>query len=173
MYRVRFTRKLGEHSVDQGDVVVCAQTQQLALIVVAEQLELPASETQFEVARVKPSLYQISRKTVDNRISTFDAETVSEAMASNATFPGVTESYVDRYWFEVAASAEVKATDEGEAMGLFAASIARELAGERPKRTRNLDIACNRLSEGPRLGAVEQNALYTHRRFFQGGDTRT
>lgn len=174
MYRVRFARKLDDAKVDVGDVVVCAGTQEMALVLVAQILDLPVSGTEFEVARVKPSFFQVSRRTVDHRLATFAADTVSDKVACRATFPGVTESRVERDWYQVHAQADIHAENENEAILMLSRSLVREVAGENQKRsTQNLDVACDRRAVHPRTAAVEENGLYRTIRVFQGGDART
>lgn len=174
MYRVKFAKKLSNDMVDIGDVLVCAQTSELACEGVARILELPRSETQMEVERVKPSFYQISRREVKGSVSTFDADAISASLASSATFPGVTEARRDELWYSVAAQANIRAEDENEAISKLARSIVREMSGEKQKPScKELDIRCDRAELHSRSPAIEQNALYTFRRIFQGGDART
>ncbi len=174
MYRVKFARKLSDAKVDVGDAVVCASSQENALVLVAQILDLPVSGTEFEVARVKPSFFQVSRRTVDHRLATFDAETVSDKVACRATFPGVTESRVERDWYQVSAHADIHAENENEAVLMLARALVRQMTGEGQKRsTQNLDVACDRRSIHPRIAAVEENGLYKTIRVFQGGDART
>jgi hypothetical protein len=174
MYRVKFARKISAASVDVGDVIVCSNSQEAAIAAVALMLDLPVSDTEFEAHRVKPSFYQISRRTIDNSLSAVGAQTVNAAAACRATFPGVTESRQDRVWFALSVTADIHAPDENEAIAMLSRSIGREIAGTKQKgSTRNLDIVCERAALRPRTAAVDQNALYTFRRIFQGGDTRT
>lgn len=174
MYRVKFARKISETAVDLGDVVVCATERDAALASVAATYGLPVAGTEFDVSRIKPSLFQISRRTIDNTVATFDAGTVSANKLSNATFPGVTESRRDRIWFSVVATADLHADDENDAIGMLCRAVMRGINGVTQKRSvRDLDVSCHRPGLDPRIAAVDQNALYESRRIFPGGDTRT
>lgn len=173
MYRIKFARKINDATLDVGDVVLCATSQETALVMVAEILGLPVSDTSFDVSRVKPSFYQISRKIVDNSLSTYEADRVDARFGCRATFPGVTERRVERSWFSVSASADLHAESENDAIAMLSRAVAREMNGEKQKRSlRNLDIVSERAAERPRTAAVEQNALYEVRRIFRGGDAR-
>lgn len=174
MYRVKFANKLGGNTVDLGDAIVCAQNADAACDMVSMLLALPKSGVEMEVHRVKPSFYQVSRRQVKESVSTFEAELVNADVTSTATFPGVTESRRDWHSFEVQAQATIRAGDENEAITKLAIGIQREMSGARQKRSiTDLDIKCDRKEFHPRSPAVEENALYTFRQIFQGGDTRT
>lgn len=174
MYRVKFVRRISSEKVDLGDVVVCAASAEMASDAVVRWLDLPRSETEMDVSRVKPSLYQVSRREVSNTIASFDASIVSSERASSATFPGVTESHTERQWHYVSGQAFIRAENENEAIASFGRSVLREMAGEKQKGScKELDISADRREWHPRTPSVEQNALYTFRRIFQGGDART
>jgi len=59
MYRVAFTTHW-EDRIERGDVLVCADNQEAARDMVITHKQLASSRTQTEVARVKPSIYDIS-----------------------------------------------------------------------------------------------------------------
>lgn len=174
MYRVRFARKASVDIVDMGDIIVCAASNEAALDMVCAILGLRASEVVFDIARVKPSFWQISRRDVKNSITATEALIVGAANLSNATFPGVTEGRSDEHWYSVCAQASIKAEDENEAIFKLSVGIQREMSGEKQKAsTKDLDIKCDRREFHPRTPAVEQNSIFTVRRIFRGGDTRT
>ena len=174
MYRVKFAIPIEGDQVDLGDCVVCAQSRENAAELMIMWLGLPRSTVELEVERMKPSLYQISRRVVTNSINTVTAETVNAAHASSATFPGVTETQTERHWHSVVAAAQIKAENENEAIVMLSRAIAREMSGEQQKRScQDLTIQCDRAEFHPRSPAVEQNALFKEHRIFKGGDGRT
>lgn len=176
MYRVKFARKLSGDRVDLGDVIVCAETQESARETACRILCLPRIDTQTDVSRVKPSLYQIARRVAHHSVACFDAKTVDDLLLSTATFPGVTESMKDEYWFSVEAQANIRAIDENEAIRKLGSAISREMNGEKQKGSvKELDIKCDRVEFHARTAAVEQNSLYAVEdalRLFRGGDAR-
>src|SRR3954466_12415616 len=84
MYRVKFTRN-GDGTVESGEAIVNVVNQEQAIALVAMQCALPMSGTQFDCSRVKPAFVLIRRANVERHISAFEAMTVSESLASNAT----------------------------------------------------------------------------------------
>ena len=173
MYRVKFARKLQDDMVDMGDVLVCANSQEAAITLVGHHLDLRMTETEMEVSRVKPSIYQISRREVKNSISAIGAHTVGAGAASSATFPGVTESLPNEYWHSVAVQANIRAENEEVAVSRLATSVIRGTQGEKPKGfCKDLDIKCDRGDLHVRRSSLEENALYTFRQIFAGGAGR-
>jgi hypothetical protein len=61
LYRVQF-RVHYANSIDLGDVLTCASDQDNARLNVIHLLNLPISCLQIEVTRVKPNIYELSRK---------------------------------------------------------------------------------------------------------------
>lgn len=173
MYRVRFARSLPNDMVDMGDCVVCAGNADAARDGVSAILRFPVSTAQFEIIRVKPGLHLIGRREVHKSLSSSQASIVDSNVASIATFPGVTENLQNEYWHEVVASASIKAENGEAAIIKLARGIVREMSGEKQKSsTRDLDIKCDRKEFRAPSPALEQNALYTHLRFFEGGSAR-
>ena len=173
MYRVRFARKLPKDLVDIGDCLVCAGNADAASDMVAGILRVPLASTEFEVTRVKPSLYLIGRKEVDKKMPDVSAELVDVDLACTATFPGITENLPDEYWHEVQASAQIIAENEEEAVTKLARALIRYITGQQQiSSTKELDVKADRSAFRPKESRADQNALYTHLRFFQGGDTR-
>ena len=156
MYRVKFARHDGD-VVDHGDVVVCASDLDHASDVVSAILDLPPSSTVFDVARVKPGLYQISRHEAPRPVG-----------PSVATFPSADE----RHRYAVQASASVKAMSENGAIRKLVAAINAELAGQAPIGVGALQVLCERTDIAPKGPAIEQNAIYTNPTIFAGGDAR-
>lgn len=174
MYRVKFALPLAENMVDLGDVLVCAASNELAQDLVCQVLEIRRSDAQFDVARIKPSLYQLGRKEAKNSLATADALLVDANLASSATFPGVTENKPDEFWWNVVAQANIRAEHETLAILKMATALQREMRGEQQKGSlRDLDIKCDRMEYHPRPPAIEKNALYAVTRILQGGATRS
>jgi hypothetical protein len=174
MYRVKFARSINDSTVDVGDVILCANTREDAIIAVVQTLALPATETQFECSRLKPNFYQVSRRYVGKSLAAFAAGTVDEHLASSATFPADPKNMTERQRFSLVASAEIMATDEGDAMAALARAIDRQVNRKEQKPSlKYLDIVCERDAQGPRIAAVAANAIFTEHRIFEGGDTRT
>jgi hypothetical protein len=175
MYRVRFARKLPNDMVDVGDCVVCAASHDAAKIMVAEILKLLIATTEFEVARVKPSIHLIGRREVNKKMPTIAAELVDAELACTGTFPGVTENSPEEHWHEVEASAHIFAENEETAIAKLARGLIRYLSGERQKSsTKELQVKSDRSDWRPSQYGVRsaENALYTHLRFFKGGSAR-
>ena len=145
MYRVRFARKLLNDLVDLGDCVACSSTAEGAQEMVATIIGFPPSTAEFEVVRVKPSLYLIGRREVRRSMSSVDAHVVDASLACRATFPNTTETMADEYWYAVQASANIKAEDKQSAIAKLARGIVRALRGEKQKfNTRDLEIKSDR-----------------------------
>jgi hypothetical protein len=173
MYRVKFARRLSGDTVDLGDMLVCAGSQDMARDAVAQFHDLGASSVEWDISRVKPSVYQISRREVRHCISTAMATAVDAHNATTATFPNETENMRDEFWFVVQAIANIKAEHEESATTKLASALAREMAGVKQKSScRELEIRCERIEIRPRTSAIERQAVYSERRFMQGGAVR-
>src|ERR1700738_4588427 len=133
MYRVRFARKLPGDMVDMGDCVICAGNADMARDAVAAVLGFAVSHAEFEVVRVKPSLYLIGRREVHKSLSSASAQIVDASVRSTATFPGVTESLPEECWHEVSASANIRAEDQEAAIIKLSQAIMREMTGAKQK----------------------------------------
>lgn len=185
MYRVRFVRMKKSDTIDKGDCIVCANNNEAAIIMVATVLDIPISSTEFEAVRVKPGVYLIGRNEVHKKMFAVDGKSVNISQASMATFPyrkqeerkepalGV-ERDPEEHCHELNITASVMAQNENSAIIRLAKGMLREMAGEKQKPSvRDIDIKCDRKELRPKESSTEQNSLYTHLRFFQGGDART
>jgi hypothetical protein len=173
MYRVKFARRLIGDVVDLGDMIVCAGTQDAARDTVAVLLAIGVSGTEWDISRVKPSIYQVSRREVRNSISTVTADLVNPAFATMATFPGTTENRAEQFWFSVQATARIRAENEEDAIVKLAAGLEREMAGTLHKPSfQDLDIRCDRAELHPRSPAVEKQSIYTDIKIVHGGAGR-
>ena len=174
MYRVKFAAKISDEVADLGDVLICANSNQSAMEMVAAHMKLRRSGVEMSAERVKPSIFVLSRKEVGGRVPSFQGGTVHVRDTSHATFPGVTESRQDEFWFAIEARAEVRAEDESAAIVKLSRGIAAEMSGGKKSRAvRDLDIVCDRKELRPKTSAVERNGIFKNIRVFQGGDTRT
>jgi hypothetical protein len=169
MYRVNF-RFHKEKTIDCGEVVVTATSNENACDIVCLWLDLPRSATSIEATRVKPGLYQVSR------------HEVPKDLPINGTFPRTKAELErllepDRERYSVQVSAFVWAHSEDSAIKKLAKATLAEVDGSgkkpRAKAIGMLQILCDRNDLAPRSPAIERNAIYTHRRFFAGGDTRS
>jgi hypothetical protein len=140
---------------------------------VANILGLDESSSEFEVTRVKPSLYLIVRGERVSVVTGIGASVLHASCASSATFPDVTERLPEEYWHEIVVSARIMAENDAAAMAKLSIGIQRELRGEKHKSsTREFSVKCDRSDYRPRESTVERNGLYTHLRFFEGGSAR-
>ena len=175
MYRVKTARNIAATgTVELQDVVVCASSHENAIMMTAEILGLPISGTEFETSRVKPSLFQLSRRVEDRSLATYSADTVPDKVACRATFPGVTENMPDKTWHAVSVAVEVLAKDDEGALRQVAEAVRQRAHGREPSPTlvRDLDVACNKITATPNVADIDANALFTFRQIFSGGDAR-
>lgn len=61
MYQVQY-RVIYATTMDRGNVIVCAANRDAATDMVLALLKLPGSRTQFEVVRIKPSLFEVEKR---------------------------------------------------------------------------------------------------------------
>ncbi len=170
MYRVKFTRN-GEGTVESGEAILNAADQNQAISIVCNECHLPVTGTQFDVTRVKPSFVLIRRANVARQIATFEATTVSEYLASNATFPR--SDRPEREIFAVTVAAELHADGELDAISGVARAIIRHADGARQRLSlREFDISCEPVKAEPRVSRFEENANYDVHHFVQGGSVR-
>lgn len=173
MYRAKFARRLSSDIVDLGDVVVCAGSQDMARDVVAQIYGLRNSSVEWDISRVKPSIYQVSRREVRHSISTVSATIINAAYASSATFPNETENMPDEFWFAVQATANIRAEHEHHAALKLSQALAREMNGEKQKSScKDLEIRCDRTEYHARPSAMEKQSIYSEYKFVPGGAGR-
>jgi hypothetical protein len=168
LYNVKF-RHHKERSVDIGEVLVVASSNDAASELVLAWLELPRSVTTTEVTRMKPNMFQVMRGEIPKE------------MPTNGTFPR-TQAQLDRLLepererYAVQITALAWAHSEDNAIKKVAKAALAEAEG-RDKPFGNtvgmLQVLCDRQDAQPRSPAVERNAIYTHPRIFAGGDTRS
>jgi len=171
MYRVRFAQPMANKKVDHGDCIVCANSSEDARLLVISHLGVRSAE--FDISRIKPSLFQISREIIDHSLAGNLATIFDEASESRATFPGITESLPDEFWHTVFAEAIIRAENEEKAIMKLSVAIRRQLTGEQQKRsTKDLNITCDRVDSHPRSPAIERSAIFKEIRIFAGGATR-
>jgi len=169
MYCVKF-RHHKEKTIDTGEVLCVASTNEMACEIVSLWLELPKSSTSLEAARVKPGIYQVLRGEIP------------KDMPANGTFPRTQRELdrllePDRERYSVQVSAFVWAHSEDNAIKKLAKAALAEVDGSEKKPHAKaigmLQILCDRHDLSPRSPAIEKNANYTHLRIFAGGDARS
>ena len=157
MYKVAFN-VIYEGVIDCGTVLVCAANSEQAAEIIAFHLEIPASKATFDVSRVKPSVYTISRKEISKGVERNKAK-----------------SEIENAVWEVRASATVKARSEANAWRSFCTGILERAAAEKVvvnDNLKNLDLSCDRKEFRPKESAVERQGIFTEKRFFSGGAAR-
>ena len=157
MYKVTFN-VIYEGIIDCGTVLTCAANAEQAAEIVSYHLEIPASKATFDVSRVKPSVYTVSRKEV----------TKGAERGKSAHEP-------EKAIWEVRASATVSARSETNAWRSFCAGIIERSAAEKVvvnDNLRNLELSCDRKEYRPKESAVERQGIYSEKRFFSGGAAR-
>jgi hypothetical protein len=169
LYSVKF-RHHKERSIDIGEVLVVASSNDAASELVLAWLELPRSVTTTEVTRLKPNMFQVMRGEMPKE------------MPSNGTFPR-SQAQLDRLLepdrerYAVQISGLVWAHSEDSAVKKLAKYALAEAEGAAVKPHRNavgvVQILSDLVETAPRSPAVERNGIYTHTRIFAGGDTRS
>lgn len=159
MYKVEFHSQKGK-AVETGKYLVCAANSEQAQSAVALSLELTPSATRFDVSRVKPSIYELSRSDY----------TLKENVGSSASDAGD-----DGAVHEIRASAKVFAYSEAAAVRRFANAIHENASATRtqlPKHINELTVEVDRDDQRVRPSRVEQQSIYKETRMFSGGAAR-
>lgn len=157
MYRVKVILK-GDGGSTFVEGLVCAGNAETAGNTVAMILEWPVSRCSFDVERIKPSYYELSRRSSAKPLSGGIAD---DYLAQPAT------------WWTVAASMKVRArTESGAVKGAAKALDADAKSNEPADNIRELEITCDPAKVEPRSPAIEAQAIFSHVRFFQGGSAR-
>ena len=159
MYRVKvvLSQSSGSTFVEG---LVCAANAETAGNMVATIIEWPLSKCSFAVERVKPSYYELSR-----RSSSRDA---SDHASANAEYTSQ-----QAMWWTVSAKMKVKArTENGAVKGAARALEADAKSNEPADNIRDLAVTCHQDQAAPRSPALETQAIFSHVRFFQGGAAR-
>lgn len=155
MYRVKYVSRLGKEA-DLGDVIVCASNADAAMDTVRAALDLPASGTEYDVVRVKPSIYQISR----------NVKSGLDGLPAMGTFPGSWFMPEQAKW-DLFVSITVSAPSESAAARKLGNILA---TGDSNNKT--LMVKCERKEYRVKESAVEKQGIYTAHRIFSGGAGR-
>lgn len=162
MYKVTFRQHLPD-TVDTGDVLVCAANNEAASDLVMMHLGLTPSKTVVEAVRIKPSVYELSRR-----------ELVRSDIAVLPSF--VTGRARDELiQCEVSVTAVVAAYSEQNAVRRLANALIEDAAvrgRQMPKHISELAVTVDRKDCRPTASRVEEQAIYKERRIFQGGAAR-
>ena len=161
LYKVNFRAQKGD-VVETGTFLVCAASRLDAEALLATTINLPPAVTTFETARVKPSLYELSR-------SDFRLSEVAEFLSSKGENdnPGAVH--------EVRASAKVFGYSEPSVLKRFANAIVEHATFNKdnlPKYINELLVEVDRADYRPRQSKVEEQSIYKEKRFFAGGAAR-
>lgn len=159
MYKVIFRAKRGA-VLDTGTYLICAGSAELAEQGVAAHLEIPASGTVFDTARVKPSIYELKR-----------SEYTETKLPAFLNAPETDDGAVH----EVRASAKVFGYSESTVLRRFANAIIESASAAKtalPKHINELSVEVERADERVRVSRVEEQSIYKEKRFFAGGAAR-
>ena len=159
MYRVKVVLK-DDAGATFVEGLVCAGNAETAGNTVAMILEWPPSRCSFEIERMKPSYYELSRRS-------------SAAFASGGS--SAHGDYQDKpaSWWTVSATMKVRArTENGAVKGAARALEADAKSNEPADNIREMEITCDPAKVEPRSPAIETQAIFKHVQFFQGGSAR-
>jgi len=159
MYKVAFTSQRGA-LVESGVFLVCASDAEAAEKSVAAHASLPPSTARFEVARVKPSIYELRR---------------TEHQQSQGSPHSSGSARDDGAEHEVRVSAVVYGYSEANVTRKLAAALTEQYGPGRvplPRFINELDVGIQRRDERPKASRVEEQSIYRETRFFPGGAAR-
>lgn len=159
MYRVKVTLNgSGGPSFVEG--LICAANSETAGNLVATIIEWPLSRCTFVVERIKPSYYELSRRSSGTE-GKGEPGAHYDYMAQPAT------------WWTVSATMKVRArTENGAVKGAARALEADAKSNSPAENIRELEVTCEAAKMEPRSPSIETQAIFSHVRFFQGGAAR-
>jgi hypothetical protein len=167
LYSVKF-RHSKATTIDLGEVVVMASNNEQASDQVAMRLGLPRSSTAFEVARLKPNMFQVMRREISR-----DRE-----MPANGTFPR-SQVELDRmgqereqYVVQITASAWAYCEDDAVKKVARAALADAEGREVTAKGVEDLVVFADKQQITPASTSFENNSIFTHMKMFAGGAAR-
>lgn len=158
MYEVKF-RVHYEDTIDMGTILVCASDNDSAAEMVRFHFDLPASQTVFEVARIKPSIFQMDRHAVHKKAEAHSRNLEREPLGK----------------FEMDVVATVRAASESHALKRLGQALVQRSSSEKAivdNTVADIEISCKRRDYMPRSPAIERQAIYTNTQFFSGGAAR-
>lgn len=160
MYRIEFQTRY-DGVIDTGSAVVCAGDEDAAAAMLVWHLGLPVSMTVLDVKKLKPAVFNISRKEI----------IIPQRRAASGGPKNEPELAV----YAVAVSAEVKAISEASAFRILAKSVTERASANAPEtsgKISDLEMRVERRELRARTPALEKQSIYTHPQFFRGGSAR-
>lgn len=172
MYHVSFVTTYSDRK-DAGKVLVCANDYEHAQLLVLTALELPTSKTTMEVSRVKPNLYQLSRKEYEKeKLAALPAFVSGKKDGSESRSND--DNVMRKHTLSV--KAEVIAGNEANAWRKLAGAVTAKASSEKmPVAKSIVDLMMHCDGDPvyhPKPPAIEKQAIYTHHQFFAGGAAR-
>jgi hypothetical protein len=161
MYKVKFHTQT-EDRAEFGTYLVCARNSEEAEQAVALTANLTQSKATFDTQRVKPSVYELTRRELTRRELTIsETGIVSDAKENGAVH-------------EVRSSAKVFANSESVAMRRLAQALI-DRASAKNNTTKHVNDFCieiERADYRPSPSRIDEQSIYKEHRFFAGGAAR-
>tara|TARA_R110000751_G_scaffold172563_1_gene278955 strand:+ start:321 stop:815 length:495 start_codon:yes stop_codon:yes gene_type:complete len=160
MYKVNYHSQRG-NMIEIGALIVCAADGDDAIQRASGFVGVSPSMASFEAARVKPSVYELSRRDFTKRGPKKQNDS-QEAPEQGAVH-------------EVSASAKVFGYSEGSVLRRFAEAIKSNASANSdtpPSHINELNIDVERADERPAPSRVDEQSIYKETRFFPGGAAR-
>lgn len=156
MYKVSFQTHYPD-IIDVGESLVCAANSDLAAELIREHLKLPISATVFEVNRVKPSIFTLSRKEIaKNANAHYNANRINTERE-----PAI---------FMLRASCSIKVYSEVAAWKKFSDTLFQRSSATKAiiddGKLRDLEMDCERKELRARSPAIELQSIYKAPRFL-------
>ena len=157
MYQVSFQTHY-EDIIDAGKVLVVARDQEDAANRARFFLDLPGSQTTFDIMRIKPNFFQLDRTEI----------------FKNKAARGV-KGLAPKDRFILTITAGVRALDEAQVLRKIGHAVLARCASHKAKIEKDIsefEVTCDRLGARPRSPQIDNQAIYKETRFFQGGAAR-
>lgn len=159
MYLVEYETALPD-VLEVGRVIVCAASNEQAISLALMAANVQPSATTASATRVKPSVYQLSKKEVPR------------PTANPRSFSATTEKPQQ---FVLSVRADIVAYYEGQAWRRLAAAIVERASSNKPvseKWLNDMVMDVERAATLPKPAAIAKQEIYTHHQFFAGGASR-
>lgn len=156
--------------IETGKIIIVAKDQDEATMAVGAVFGLPVSQTRYEVQRVKPSLYQVSRsRRKKGKVSPklVDVVPTEDVVIAHKNEPN--------YQFSLSCYVEVSASSEERAWMLVSSAIAQRAHDNRKELhgpVRSLEMTVEKIDTAGAMTRMEMQALYKEHRIFSGGAAR-
>lgn len=160
LYKVEFRTQRGD-AVETGTYLACARNTEDAEALIAATINAPPSMTEFTTRRVKPSIYELSRR--DFKLSEIADFLVSKGPEQEGAV------------HEINASAKVFGYSESSVIRRFAGALVESASATNRMPNKNvneLSLTIERADHRPRQSRVEEQSIYKEKRFFAGGAAR-